>query len=157
MTPKQEAALRLALDCVSTLANARDWVGCTPNERWDEDEMYAELCNATICLKKSLSIIQEALAEQPAQQQEPVEWGVEWGKAGDQSCVSIIKRLPGGGIEVLATEYGPPASKPWVGLTDGEFTKIKASLSRHEGWDGDAWDFALKEAIEAKLREKNNG
>ena len=68
MTPKQEAALRLALDCVSTLANARDWVGCTPNERWDEDEMYAELCNATICLKKSLSIIQEALAEQPAQQ-----------------------------------------------------------------------------------------
>ena len=69
MTPKQEAALRLALDCVSTLANARDWVGCTPNERWDEDEMYAELCNATICLKKSLSIIQEALAEQPAQQQ----------------------------------------------------------------------------------------
>ena len=74
MTPKQEAALRQALDCVSTLANARDWVGCTPNERWDEDEMYAELCNATICLKKSLSIIQEALAEQPAQQQEPVVW-----------------------------------------------------------------------------------
>ena len=36
--------------------------------------MYAELCNATICLKKSLSIIQEALAEQPAQQQEPVVW-----------------------------------------------------------------------------------
>ena len=67
----KDEALNLALDCVSTLANARDWVGCTPNERWDEDEMYAELCNATICLKKSLSIIQEALAEQPAQQQEP--------------------------------------------------------------------------------------
>ena len=53
---KTQEALKLALDCVSTLANARDWVGCTPNERWDEDEMYAELCNATICLKKSLSI-----------------------------------------------------------------------------------------------------
>ena len=43
-------------------------------------------------------------------------WGVDWGKAGDQSCVSIIKRLPGGGIEVLATEYGPPASKPLTGI-----------------------------------------
>ena len=70
MNDKTKHALKLALDCVSTLANARDWVGCNQNERWDEDEMYAELCNATICLKKSLLIIQEALAEQPAQQQQ---------------------------------------------------------------------------------------
>jgi len=39
--------------------------------------------------------------------QEPVSWGVDWGKAGDIPCVSIIKRLPDGGIEVLAVEYAP--------------------------------------------------
>lgn len=71
--------------------------------------------------KTAIEMIDAMLAEQPApvpeahKQQEPVAWGVDWGKAGDQSCVSIIKRLSGGGIEVLATEYGPPASKPWVG------------------------------------------
>lgn len=48
----------------------------------------------------------EALAEQPAQQ-EPVAWGVDWGRAGDIPCVSIIKRLSGGGIEVVAVEYAP--------------------------------------------------
>ena len=36
-----------------------------------------------------------------------VTWGVDWGKAGDIPCVSIIKRLPDGGVEVLAVEYGP--------------------------------------------------
>jgi hypothetical protein len=39
--------------------------------------------------------------------QEPVSWGVDWGKAGDIPCVSIIKRLPDGGIKVLAVEYAP--------------------------------------------------
>lgn len=40
----------------------------------------------------------------------------------------------------------PPQREP---LTDGQFMKIKASLStRDPSWDGDAWDFALKEAIE---------
>jgi len=43
----------------------------------------------------------------PPAQQEPVTWGVDWGKAGDIPCVSIIKRLPGGGIEVVAVEYAP--------------------------------------------------
>ena len=48
--------------------------------------------------------IKEALA-QP--EQEPVTWGVDWGKAGDIPCVSIIKRLPDGGIKVMAVEYAP--------------------------------------------------
>ena len=42
--------------------------------------------------------------------QEPVTWGVDWGKAGDIPCVSIIKRLPNGGIEVIAVEYAPSRS-----------------------------------------------
>jgi hypothetical protein len=36
-----------------------------------------------------------------------------------------------------------------VPLTDEQFQAIRGSLSRQDGWDGDGWDFALKEAIEA--------
>ena len=146
MTPKQEAALRLALDCVSTLANARDWVGCTPNERWDEDEMYAELCNATICLKKSLSIIQEALAEQPAQ--EPVAW-VCYGATVNHHDIDFdqneIDAIPLG--TMLYTS--PQPSKPWVGLTQQDINIAFDDTQEGGGFD----DFAR--AIETKLREKN--
>lgn len=38
---------------------------------------------------------------------EPVTRGVDWSNVGDIPCVSTIKRLPDGGIEVLAVEYGP--------------------------------------------------
>lgn len=45
-------------------------------------------------------------------EQEPVEWGVDWGPDG--SSVSIIKRLAGGDIEVVGWEYAPhpPQRKP---------------------------------------------
>ena len=69
--------------------------------------------------KEALKAAADLLA-QP--EQEPVQWGVDWGRAGDQSCVSIIKRKPNGGIEVVAVEYGPPAQrKP---LTDEEINDI---------------------------------
>ena len=76
---------------------------------------------------------------------EPVTWGVDWGKDGDISCVSIIKRLPDGGIEVLAVEYGPP--RPWVGLTDEDITKIDRGI--YPTWRDEV------QAIETKLKEKN--
>jgi hypothetical protein len=91
----------------------------------------------------------ESVRQQPAQQ-EPVAWGVDWGKAGDISCVSIIKRLPDGRIEVVAVEYAPysytspPAQRTWVGLTDEEI---------EDCYGGEVSDFAR--AIEAKLKEKN--
>ena len=50
---KKDEALKLAL---STLANARDWVGNDPEGRWDEDEMYDELCNM-------VKFVSEALAD----------------------------------------------------------------------------------------------
>ena len=49
----------------------------------------------------------DAVVEALAQEQEPVAWGVDWGKAGDIACVSIIKRLPNDVIEVVAVEYAP--------------------------------------------------
>lgn len=47
------------------------------------------------------------LAGHPLPERDPVQWGVDWGKAGDIPCVSIIKRLPDGGIKVIAVEYAP--------------------------------------------------
>ena len=129
MTPKQEAALREYLQ-----------------------EAIVPLIEQVLVKKlgQAMSFAAEQLIQPKPAQQEPVEWGVDWGKAGDQSCVSIIKRLPGGGIEVLATEYGPPASKPWVGLTDEERDSFwKADQMTSKEWD------ELFNTVEAKLREKN--
>ena len=78
---------------------------------------------------------------------EPVTWGVDWSKDGDIPCVSIIKRLPDGGIEVLAVEYGP--QRPWVGLSDEDITKIDQGL--YPTWKDEV------QAVEARLKELNNG
>jgi len=102
---------------------------------------------------KAIDALREALAEQPAQQQEPVAWGVDWGKAGDIPCVSIIKRLPGGGIEVVAVEYAPysytppPAQRTWVDLTDDEIKKEFHPLH--------ATGLQFARAVLAKSKEKN--
>ena len=94
------------------------------------------------------------LAGHPLPERDPVEWGVDWGKAGDIPCVSIIKRLPDGGIEVVAVEYAPysytaPPKHTWVGLTDREIETLA----------GNSLDVrifkTIAQTIEAKLKEKN--
>ena len=89
---------------------------------------------------KAITAIREALAEQPAQQQEPV--AVVSGYYGGQ-CVILPTnpaRLFNSGTALYTS---PPASKPWVGLTDEDLA----------GCD----DEELKQARywEAKLKEKN--
>ena len=84
---------------------------------------------------------------------EPVTWGVDWSNVGDIPCASIIKRLPDGGIEVVAVEYGP-LQRPWVGLTDEERLKVLQFI------DPKAVRFPLgfkqiAESIERLLKEKN--
>ena len=76
---------------------------------------------------------------------ESVTWGVDWSNVGDIPCVSIIKRLPDGGIEVLAVEYGPPP-RPWVGLTDGELFEIMDKANTR---------YQAVQMTQAKLRELN--
>ncbi len=99
-----------------------------------------------LAVRNLLMECREALA-QP--EQEPVQWGVDWGKAGETPCVSIIKRKPNGGIEVVAVEYGPPPQHTWVGLTDEEVNKFVDD----EDWYNFPHEFA--KAVEAKLKEKN--
>jgi hypothetical protein len=97
-----------------------------------------------------------AVPKQPAQQ-EPVTWGVDWGQVGQIPCVSIIKRLPGGGIEVVAVEYAPyeynpPAQRTWVGLTDEEIEEV---WQRVQATDFHDCVKPFARAIETKLKEKN--
>jgi hypothetical protein len=87
---------------------------------------------------------------QPAQ--EPVAWlDTEW---GDRICPEV-------GYEATITEdhprnlgwiplYTTPPQRPWVGLTDDEIYKIAFAL------EGEHWR-KIADAIEAKLKEKNNG
>jgi len=39
-------------------------------------------------------------------------------------------------------------------LTVGQI-RVRVTSPKTRGWDGDGWDLALKQAIEAKLRECN--
>ena len=116
-----------------TLCEDRAWLESDAPERvWDAN------LNAMIALD-------EAIAE--AEKQEPVAWGVDWGKAGDTPCVSIIKRMPDGRIEVVAVEYAPythPPKSEWAGLTDEEIEEIALELPMD----------AVR-ITEAKLKKKN--
>ena len=89
---------------------------------------------------------QERVAKTSESVHEPVQWGVDWGRAGDSPCVSIIKRLPDGRIEVVAVEYGP--QRTWVGLTMEDKWEIVQATER----DDRGYVMAL---VEAKLKEKN--
>jgi len=124
-------------------------------------------------IQKAMTALEEALAEHAMSEvqrlgqeieQEPVAWGVDWGKAGDIPCVSIIKRLHGGGIEVVAVEYAPysnahPPQRTLVGLTDEEILSDD-TLRYYYGMNGGAGPVSQKgkkviAAIEAKLKQKN--
>ena len=89
----------------------------------------------------------------PAQQQEPVAWRNAALRVGEDLC-SVG---PFGYYDMTAeqwldwalsvvTVHAPPASKPWVGLTEGEANKIYK--------DGSTFGEMMR-MVEAKLKEKN--
>jgi len=80
-------------------------------------------------------------------QQEPVTWGVDWGRDNDQSCCTIIKRHADGVQEVVAVEYGPPR-REWQGLSEEDYPPTR---------DGDHAFRSGAQWAEAKLNERNNG
>jgi hypothetical protein len=97
-------------------------------------------------------------AIEQAEKQEPVAWGVDWGKAGDIPCVSIIKRLADGGIEVVAVEYAPyaytapPQRQP---LTDEQLKPIADEYRiLFGGWVVD-FARAIERAAIAAAKEKS--
>ena len=104
----------------------------------DEDEEFNRIEREA---KQRMEAVSAAVA------QEPVQWGVDWGRAGQAPCVTIIKRLPNCRIEVLAVEYGP--ERTWRGLTDDEMYKLWLTV------DEEADRMAFGKAVENKLKEKN--
>lgn len=134
---KEQDALKLALEMLEETRNALAWFyDSYPQDVTKKgDELLPHV-------ETVLAAIREALAEQPAQQREPV---------GTVQCINGVTI---GYLDVmqpvgtkLYTSLQP--SKPWVGLTDEEM---------HECAGEYPWTpTGLKccRAIEAKLREKN--
>lgn len=98
--------------------------------------------------KKAITAMRETLAEQPAPMirgdirdglvdDEPAQQHIEhclWARNGNQPCPHV-----------------QPAQRTWVGLTDDE----RLEVAEIDG--SDEWFWKVCKAIEAKLREKNNG
>ena len=127
---KQHEALKLALEAL-------------------EDTLSGDLTPYQAA--KTITAIREALAEQPAQQQEPMAQS----KAYDMIDRFLRNNLNSDddyaeystALDSLYTS--PPASKPWVGLTQQDIDIAFDDTQEGGGFD----EFAR--AIEAKLREKN--
>jgi hypothetical protein len=82
----------------------------------------------------AITSLRQAIAE--AEKQEPDKYVM------DIECTKCGAQQSG----ILTVNTTPQQRKP---LTDEQFQAIRNSLYRQDGWDGDGWDLALKEAIEA--------
>jgi hypothetical protein len=80
-----------------------------------------------------------------------VQWGVDWSKDG--SCATIIKRLPNGGIEVVAVEYGP--QRTWKGLTEDDKVLIKHDANFNQFISAGEYADRVQALTEARLKDKN--
>ena len=141
---KTQEALKLALEAL------RDY------RRSDDDRVSV-----------AMGILQEALVEQPAQQ-EPVAkpYAYEYGRNNGDGTYSVVIEK-GDLVQTAPAVYNyvrprkahkdwpikelfdsPPASKPWVGLTDEEIQKEFHPLH--------ATGLQFARSIEAKLKEKNS-
>ena len=115
--------------------------GFTAKRKMAADKINSEFREEYI--KYRTAFPKEYTAPQPAQ--EPVAW-TTMPEAEDWCFVSGNKD-PNGKLEgKWFPLYTAPPQRPWVGLTDEEVNAIP---------DGEYMDFY--KAIEAKLKEKNNG
>jgi hypothetical protein len=91
----------------------------------------------------------DALAEQPAQQQEPVAYAsdVEFDDETEIIPAEQKGKLGTAGLRI-PLYIDPPASKPWVPLTEFDIDQIPYSCSHADSR-------LIAFAIEDKLREKN--
>ena len=131
MTDKKTEALKLALE-------------------WDKRRKY-------IMPYVVRDAIREALAEQPAQQQEPVAWmsahRFEQLRQGFTVMTTLTKQKAFEDDVALYTS--PPASKPWVGLTEEERTEIRSKVQVYTSMDNIQYGLAIQHATETMLKEKN--
>ena len=114
MTPKEQSAMQQALEALEVVT-----------ELYDDNAVGIEI--------EAITALREALAEQS--EQEPVAWGVDWGKDSDQSCVSIIKKHSDGATEVVAIEYSPnPVRTKDLTKTEMLTEAVEAGFMLHTGY-----------------------
>ena len=133
MTEKE--ALKLALEAMNLAraAHGQMLLSDPPQEAW-------KAWGVAAALTKAMTAVNEALAEQPAQQQ-PV------GKVNELFDEAVIEQC--GFDRELLVYTSPQPSKPWVGLTQQDIDIAFDDTQEGGGFN----EFAR--AIEAKLREKN--
>ena len=88
----------------------------------------------------------------------PVEIGVD--VTADGASVVAFYRRPNAVMEMFYSQFHPAPQRPWVGLTDEEKDYLIGLHIRVAQGAVDAWIEGLDDfiqAIEAKLKEKNNG
>ena len=102
---------------------------------WDNEKPEWEYAHAAIT----------ALREALAAQQEPVAWMTKTG--------SVWKTKEDETDQPLYTS--PPAQRAWVELTDREIDELW--MSHHDDFGNPLSATGYERAIEAKLKEKNNG
>jgi hypothetical protein len=152
---KQIDALKMALEALEAPSPMGQYKAITaikealaqPEQEHDLQDTRCKCCGYMTYHREHMGCIRAANPEQ-----EPVAWGVDWGKAGDIACVSIIKRLPNDVIEVVAVEYAPysyttpPQRKP---LTRGQIREIEVDVSLNPSFDYITPAEQLCRAIEA--------
>jgi len=129
MTHTEAEALKLALEALEAETD--------PN--WECNSYHPKIWEAITAIKQALA----------APVQEPVAWMDKYGE--------IYKDV----TEVLSTDTPlyttpPAAQRQWVGLTDEEVIDVIHPLVMADMPD-QATDYEIARAIEAKLKEKNNG
>lgn len=145
MTPQERKVMELALEALET-------------KSFDLHSEWGGPFNGETKLKelqlKAITALQEALTEQPAQQ-EPVAWMFQHEETGRTMCIEAQQL--GWGFEKgnprlkkIAPLYTTPPQRPWVGLTDEEIKSMDAGVASNSSfYAGVLW-------AEAKLKEKNH-
>ena len=147
MTPQQIEAIKLGIEALKWCHGGEPCGTAEAITALEKALAQPEQERCEYCKRGLKTMCLCGMKAQP--EQEPVTWGVDWGRAGQTPCVSIIKRLNDGRIEVVAVEYGP--QRTWVGLTDEE---ICPWFQENTALTNEA-AIRITRAIEAKLKEKN--
>jgi len=97
--------------------------------KWYKDESpNFELCDSVAGVITQINNMTTGLVR------EDVSWGVDWGRSGDRSCVSICKSFPDGSLEIVATEFSPHTTLQAVvtdELTGKQWSAMRTVIQEH--------------------------
>jgi hypothetical protein len=116
----------------------------------DYKQLYEQVCEQYDVLAKEFEAIKQALAAQPAPVQEPVAWMYESVCGNDFAT----RHDPPDYAKNIRPLYTTPraAQRQWVGLSQDELDAMFSNTIK-----GKKLVNYVARAIEAKLKEKNNG